>query len=80
MSKVDAERSRSDLKFASADLKSDSDGPSDSAASSVQDEVVIRISEDQKLGVTGAIFLILNKMIGTGSTLFLNHTIFRDFN
>ena len=27
-------------------------------------------TEDRKIGVTGAVFLILNKMIGTGSELF----------
>ncbi|KAF2792199.1 amino acid transporter [Melanomma pulvis-pyrius CBS 109.77] len=32
----------------------------------VQDENTYAFSEDRKLGVTGAVFLILNKMIGTG--------------
>ena len=77
MSKVDAKQLGSDLKLSNTDLKSDSEGPYDTAASSVQDEVVIHINEDQKLGVTGAVFLILNKMIGTGSTLFYRHNFLR---
>lgn len=76
MSKVDAERSGSDLKLPGTDLKSNSESPHHSSASFVQNEVVIRINEDQKLGVTGAVFLILNKMIGTGSTLFPHHQRF----
>ena len=28
------------------------------------------LSESRKIGITGSVFLILNKMIGTGSTLF----------
>ena len=32
----------------------------------VQDENTYAFSEDRKIGVTGAVFLILNKMIGTG--------------
>ena len=32
----------------------------------VQDENTYAFTEDRKLGVTGAVFLILNKMIGTG--------------
>lgn len=28
-------------------------------------------SDSRKLGVTGSVFLILNKMIGTGSTFFI---------
>ncbi|KAI9802540.1 MAG: hypothetical protein M1833_001612 [Piccolia ochrophora] len=38
----------------------------DSANASVQDEISFRYKESQKIGVTGAVFLILNKMIGTG--------------
>lgn len=33
----------------------------------VQDEQQFKLSESRKIGVTGAVFLILNKMIGTGS-------------
>jgi hypothetical protein len=29
-------------------------------------------TEDRKIGVTGAVFLILNKMIGTGSKFFFS--------
>lgn len=77
MSEVDAERSDCDLERpASTNFKPDSQGLHDSTASSIQDEVVIRINEDQKLGVTGAVFLILNKMIGTGSTLFYSPRLF----
>jgi hypothetical protein len=36
--------------------------------SSVIDAQTYAYSEDRKIGVTGAVFLILNKMIGTGST------------
>ena len=38
-------------------------------ADAIQDEGAIKIKYDdsRKLGVTGAVFLILNKMIGTGS-------------
>lgn len=32
----------------------------------VQDENTYQYSESRKIGVTGAVFLILNKMIGTG--------------
>jgi hypothetical protein len=32
----------------------------------VQDENTYQFSESRKLGVTGSVFLILNKMIGTG--------------
>lgn len=31
------------------------------------DATTYAYSEDRKIGVTGAVFLILNKMIGTGS-------------
>jgi len=65
MSEVDAKQPGGGLEHASTDSRSDEDRYD----SATQDEVVIRINEDQKLGVTGAVFLILNKMIGTGSTL-----------
>lgn len=35
---------------------------------SVIDAQQYSYTEDRKIGVTGAVFLILNKMIGTGST------------
>jgi hypothetical protein len=44
----------------------------------IEDEQVIQFSEARKMGVTGAMFLILNKMIGTGSMrslLFPNHSV-----
>jgi hypothetical protein len=34
------------------------------------DQQTYAYSEDRKIGITGAAFLILNKMIGTGSTCF----------
>jgi len=34
---------------------------------SVQDDNAYVYKEDQKLGYTGTVFVILNKMIGTGS-------------
>ncbi|KAF9647460.1 hypothetical protein BDM02DRAFT_3129738 [Thelephora ganbajun] len=70
MSRVDVGRSGSDLKLPGIDLKPDSDGPYDeSATSSIQDEVVIYVNEDQKLGVTGPVFLILNKVVDTSDIL-----------
>jgi hypothetical protein len=44
----------------------------------IQDEQVFQIAESRKIGVTGAVFLILNKMIGTGSMasfLFLSRPV-----
>lgn len=32
-----------------------------------EDEQQFKLAESRKIGVTGAVFLILNKMIGTGS-------------
>lgn len=43
------------------------DSPPDYASGQVQDEQAFKFSESRKIGVTGAAFLILNKMIGTGS-------------
>lgn len=40
-----------------------------SDSTSVVDAQTYAYSEDRKIGVTGAVFLILNKMIGTGSEL-----------
>lgn len=34
----------------------------------IQEEKTYAYDDSRKLGVTGAVFLILNKMIGTGST------------
>lgn len=36
-------------------------------------EVVQAYDESRKIGVTGAVFLILNKMIGTGSEFHVDH-------
>lgn len=45
----------------------DEDSTPDYASGQVQDEQAFKFSESRKIGVTGAVFLILNKMIGTGS-------------
>ena len=46
--------------------ESDEATPPDYTEGVVQDENTYAFTEDRKLGVTGAVFLILNKMIGTG--------------
>jgi hypothetical protein len=51
----------------SAAFASGDDSPPDYASRQVQDEQAFEFSESRKIGVTGAVFLILNKMIGTGS-------------
>lgn len=38
----------------------------------VQEEKTYAYDDSRKLGITGSVFLILNKMIGTGSMYFLN--------
>lgn len=38
----------------------------DSSDALTQDEISFRYNDSQKIGTTGAVFLILNKMIGTG--------------
>jgi hypothetical protein len=38
------------------------------ATTTIEDEQIFQLPESRKMGVTGAVFLILNKMIGTGST------------
>ena len=52
--------------YSSALARSDDSSP-DYAGGQVQDEQAFKFSESRKIGVTGAVFLILNKMIGTGS-------------
>lgn len=47
-------------------LTADNDGHISDNASTV-DAQTYAYTEDRKIGVTGAVFLILNKMIGTGS-------------
>lgn len=51
----------------SSALARDEDSPPDYASGQIQDEQAFQFSESRKIGVTGAVFLILNKMIGTGS-------------
>ena len=41
----------------------------------VQEENTYAYDDSRKLGVTGAVFLILNKMIGTGSRCFLTEAM-----
>jgi hypothetical protein len=43
------------------------DGDVETRDGILQDEQTFRFQESRKLGVTSAVFLILNKMIGTGS-------------
>ncbi|KAL1851095.1 hypothetical protein Daus18300_012642 [Diaporthe australafricana] len=50
----------------SSALSRGEDTPPDYASGQVQDEQAFKFSESRKIGVTGAVFLILNKMIGTG--------------
>lgn len=54
------------LKRDVADVKVPSDGSENDSPSSPQDEQVFRYGESRKLGVTACVFLIINKMIGTG--------------
>ncbi|KAG6359698.1 hypothetical protein INS49_010750 [Diaporthe citri] len=56
---------KADEQYSSA-LARDEDAPPDYASGQVQDEQAFKFSESRKIGVTGAVFLILNKMIGTG--------------
>jgi hypothetical protein len=44
--------------------------PDDATPVSSEGEVVQAYDESRKIGITGAVFLILNKMIGTGSKCF----------
>lgn len=52
------------LKRDVTDVKSN--GSENDSPSSLQDEQVFQFRESRKLGVTGCVFLIINKMIGTG--------------
>lgn len=55
---------------ASSDARqlSDNERPKNSSEQegSVQDEYTYQYAESQKLGITSSVFVILNKMIGTG--------------
>jgi hypothetical protein len=44
----------------------DQSPPPEYADGVVQDENTYQFDESRKIGITGAVFLILNKMIGTG--------------
>lgn len=65
------------------DVKRESSGDEDAIrrgdaspqAGSVIDAQEFSYTEDRKIGVTGAVFLILNKMIGTGSKSQLHHPV-----
>ena len=39
---------------------------SSAAAGEIQEENKYAYTDDRKMGITGAVFLILNKMVGTG--------------
>ena len=54
------------LKRDIADVKVSSNGSENDSPSSLQDEQVFQFGESRKLGVTACVFLIINKMIGTG--------------
>lgn len=56
------------------DLTTDNEGHVSDNASTV-DAQTYAYSEDRKIGVTGAVFLILNKMIGTGSEFCLKQAL-----
>lgn len=53
--------------LASAVESSDPEAPAALTSSKNEEEQVFKIQESRKLGVTSSVFLILNKMIGTGS-------------
>jgi hypothetical protein len=62
------------------DVKAGSSGDEEGRAaapdnSSLIDAEEFAYSEDRRIGITGAVFLILNKMIGTGSTSIGQHTL-----
>lgn len=50
---------------------------SKSAEGSIQEEQLFRFKDSRKLGVTSAVFLILNKMIGTGSKYHVFYLLLR---
>lgn len=43
-----------------------------SETTSIQTEEVYAFDESRKLGITSSVFLIINKMIGTGSKFYLS--------
>ena len=57
----------SKVPVASGGAARDEEGAYLSETASTIDATTYAYSEDRKIGVTGAVFLILNKMIGTGS-------------
>ena len=65
---VDGFRSRPYDGFNHDGFNSD-ERPVDTDNGSTVDAQNFSFTEDRKIGVTGAVFLILNKMIGTGSKL-----------
>lgn len=52
-----------------SEVEPDSETSPISGSSSVENAQVFRFTGSRKLGVTSSLFLILNKMIGTGSQL-----------
>lgn len=61
---ISAETSRD---LSSNDVAADEETVPISGTSSAESAQVFRFAESRKLGVTSSLFLILNKMIGTGS-------------
>lgn len=53
--------------LSASEVEPDSETSPISGSSSVENAQVFRYAESRKLGVTSSLFLILNKMIGTGS-------------
>lgn len=47
--------------------RGEGDAPPSPSGAQIEEEQQFKLAESRKIGVTGAVFLILNKMIGTGS-------------
>jgi len=58
---------KKDKAHASSDLPADRDANGQLPVYEVESAQAFEYSESRKLGITGSVFLILNKMIGTGS-------------
>jgi len=54
-------------KTATAEVDHDGAPPPEYTNGIIQDENTYQYDDSRKLGITGSVFLILNKMIGTGS-------------
>ena len=63
----DSKHDEADASKIGDDVVKVSDGVEiDPENASAQEQMSFRYSDEQKIGITGAVFLILNKMIGTG--------------